>query len=585
MVFGMFRLSAKFTVFTSLVSVLLAGLVVSAQDQQPSNRSVSQLLERLEGHRITYNPSGQVIAIEFKQFTGVSSFGELCLFDKLDTIDVEYAGQIQNHTLSGIGLLQNLKKLKLRYADEITSDAMAVLQYVPNLEELLLTNARQVTNLGPLNNCARLKRVTLEFTNIDWSTLLKDDLASRMPIEELTISGDSKLAESDFEVLAAFPKLKKVTILESSQLTDGHLSKLAQSSSLRTIMIEKCNQVTGSFLKAFDQHPLDEMKVNSTGFKLESINEYKNIGRLVKLSLKTGFVGRKPKSEILGQSPYSWVSQLSNLEELEIDSRQFAVEELVSLTNSKRLRHLNVVLPRNSTIGVDSANWISNWPNLEALRLSGGKAIPTEWTRLLMVNPKLEELILEKCEFKDDAILSIFDSRSLKRLGFISCNLTDGQLARLPQLKDLETVDLLNNSALTDAAVESIASCPKLKHLRISAAKGITGSGFQKFPADAPLETLMLIRLNTFTPMALETVLQLKNLKEFSFFSDGITKEHFEALKYAGSLETVIMEPQDKLDEIFRWQLSELRPDLAAGNTSIKWTDRFRLLRPEDVED
>jgi hypothetical protein len=584
-VFGMSRLSAKFAILTCLAFGLLPGLVVSVQGQQPPNRSASQLLERLEGHRIAHNTNDQVISIEFKQFTGVSSFGELSLFDQLETIDIEYSGQIQNHTLSGIGLLPNLKKLKLRYADEITNDALAVLQYVPNLEELLLTNAHKVTDLGPLSKCAKLKRLTLEFTNINWASLIGNDLTSQMPIEELTISGDTKFAESDFEVLAAFPKLRRVTFSESSQLTDGYLNKLAKSSSLRSIMIDKCNQVTGSFLKAFDQRPLDELKVNSTGFKLESINEYKNISQLVKLSLKTGFVGRKPKSEIPGQSPYSWVAQLSNLEELEIDSRQFAVEELISLTNSKRLRHLNVVLPRNSTIGVESASWISNWPNLEAFRLSGGKAIPAEWTRLLMANPKLEELILEKCEFRDDAILSIFDSRSLKRLGLISCNLTDAQLARLPQLSDLETLDLLNNAALSDATIESIASCPKLKHLRISAAKGITGSGFQKFPAKASLETLILFRLNSFTPKALEAVVQLKNLKEFSFYSEGITKEHFEALKFAGSLETVIMEPQDKLDEIFRWQLSEFRPDLTAGNTSMKWAERFRLLRPEDVED
>ncbi len=584
----MFQKLKAFVTFKLLFG-LTTGLsplpAVPVGGQEPSTRSISQLIERLEDQRLKLDADGKVVAIDFSEFAGVSSFGELSVFDQLESIDVQYSGQIQNHSLSGIGLLKKLTSLKLRYADEISSDALVVLQYVPNLEELLLTNASQVTDLGPLSNCPRLKRLTLEFTDIDWSLLTKNKLASRMSIEELTIAGDSKLKEADFEVLAMFPKLGKVTFSENTTLTDKHLEKLAQSSSLRSIVIEKCNQVTGSFLGAYDGRALDELKINSTGFKLESLNEFKNNAELVRLKLKTGFVGRKLKSETPGQSPYPWVSQLANLEELEVDSRQFAIEELVSLANSKRLRQLNVVLPRNSTIAANSSGWISSWSSLEALRLSGGKSIPKEWTTALIGNPKLKELILEKCEFKDDSLQSIFEARGLQRLGIISCSLNDEHLSHLPQLTELETLDLLNNGALSDAAIESISGCKKLKHLRISAAREVTGSGFKTFPSDAALETLILLRLNAFTPQSLQIVLQLPNLKEFSFFSDKITKEHFETLKYAGDLETVLMEPQEKLDEIFRWQLNELRSDLGTGNRTVEWANRFRLLRTDEVGD
>ncbi|MBX3418976.1 MAG: hypothetical protein KF851_15335 [Pirellulaceae bacterium] len=565
--------TALILLLASCAFVVMNPLVSIAQHDQNS-----PVLKRINQSKPEFDSEGYLVKLWMPQFRGINFFGQLSDFERLKNLEVEYSGHIYNYSLNGVGLLKNLESLRLRYADEIDHESLLALQTLPKLKELSLSHTYALNEISAFVDFASLKRLQLEVTNFNWGSLAERDAQKRMPIEELRFIGTNNIKHSDWEIIAQFPKLRVLTLVDDQELADVALKTLAIATGLKSLHIVNCNSVTGEFLQNFTNSSLEELTLVSSKARPEVLDQIAEIDTLRRLKLKFGVVGRRQRSEE-GVAPSSKLGRLTKLEELDIDSTQFGLGVVAPLSETSNLRTLSFKFYRGISASERQVDWLGSFPKLEALRLSGAKPFPALWLKSFQhPHSSIQELILENCQLDDEAIEQLSNCHSLRRLALVNCGMTSGRLEKVTKLSSLNVLDLQNNPDISDDGLKQIAKFPELKRLRLSGCKLMTGSGFEEFDVDHPLETIAMIRMNSMTPAGLELLLKLKNLREFSFHSEKITREHFLTLRCTPDLEVVQMEPKQDLDSVFSWELDEIQPEINRGVKVINWNQYFSLL-------
>jgi len=105
--------------------------------------------------------------------------------------------------------------------------------------------------------------------------------------------------------------------------------------------------------------------------------------------------------------------------------------------------------------------------SLKQLKLDRA-SLSDESLNLIASFPALEELSLEECEFSDQLLPTLIKSPKLKRLRLRAVHLTDGGLARLQELSQLELLEIHECSGFSERGLQGVGKLLKLRSLTLS---------------------------------------------------------------------------------------------------------------------
>jgi hypothetical protein len=103
--------------------------------------------------------------------------------------------------------------------------------------------------------------------------------------------------------------------------------------------------------------------------------------------------------------------------------------------------------------------------------------------------PNLEDLLLDGCSVGDRSTAALTEARNLKGLSLARTHVTDASLKTIGRFTQLEEVDFLTGTAVTDCGLRSLA---KLHHLEVVSLRdtNVTRAGLAELRAALP-ETLI----------------------------------------------------------------------------------------------
>ncbi|PPR86361.1 hypothetical protein GOBAR_AA34328 [Gossypium barbadense] len=258
--------------------------------------------------------------------------------------------------------------------------------------------------------------------------------------------------------------------LDSNSFPNSLLSQLSGFSNLKSLSIYG-NQLKGSI----------------------NIKVLNNLTRLKTLDLSDNKI-ESLQSPHDGERPLN----LTNLEELYLDSNSFANSLLAQLSGFSNLKSLNI---RNNqlkgSINIKDLNALSN---LEELDMSNNKVkefVPTKNKDQLHVSSKIEELVLDGSYINNNILQGIGVLASLKILSLRGCGLS-GTLSTQGwcDLWKLEVLDLSEN-ALKGTLPPCLANLSSLDYLDISDNQ-FTGKGASTALANLTLLKFISLSQNLF---------------------------------------------------------------------------------------
>lgn len=189
-------------------------------------------------------------------------------------------------------------------------------------------------------------------------------------------------------------------------------------------------------------------------------------------------------------------------------------------------------------------------------------AVTDEEMRLIGRFPFVEELHLEHMEFPTDPMRKFLASRRFKELRFSNTNLDDEMVADLPEMPELEHLEIDRCRVSEKAALRLFAKTPNLVELRWS--RNASSLGPEAMAAIGKLKRLEHLYLNgneNITGESLAVVSELSVLEDLNLGDCGIADD---GLKFL-----------EKLEKLVRLYLDGCR----VTDVGLETLGRFRRLR------
>lgn len=138
------------------------------------------------------------------------------------------------------------------------------------------------------------------------------------------------------------------------------------------------------------------------------------------------------------------------------------------------------------------------------------------------------------------ALKEVTEERFCKGYHYKDVALTDEMVAQIVQVKSLVNMGFIN-TAITDEALQYLATLPKLKLLFLEDNKQVTGEGFKYF-ADKPIDHISLDGCPV-TDEMLKIVLQVPRLKSLSLKRTRVTFEGLMAVAHYNKVSFYLDKP------------------------------------------
>jgi internalin A len=195
------------------------------------------------------------------------------------------------------------------------------------------------------------------------------------------------------------------------------------------------------------------------------------------------------------------LAPLSGLEELLLNAVHLSDADMKEIAKFKNLRVLNL-----NTVPISG----------DGLKALAGLA-------------EMEDLNLAGIPLTDDDLKTLAPMKKLRKLS-LSSQLTDAGIKNLLAVEGLEELRL-QRLKITDAAFADLARFGKLRRLEIYDIP-LEGNGIGVLAKAAKLESLCLAGTK-FAKANLDELTKLRNLRDFSYYGDSLTRADFAKLKAA----------------------------------------------------
>jgi len=157
----------------------------------------------------------------------------------------------------------------------------------------------------------------------------------------------------------------------------------------------------------------------------------------------------------------------------------------------KFLRHLTglwaVDFDRSDTSDAGAAQ-LAGMPNLRAISLTG-TTVNGACIKSLSSCPRLQMLRFGSGKIGNEALKPLKDFKSLKRIVFNRCNLTDACLQSIAGGASITLLDISNNPKITDAGLKSLAPL-KLEYINLRET-GVSIEGVRNFVKNSQCRVVM----------------------------------------------------------------------------------------------
>lgn len=274
-----------------------------------------------------------------------------------------------------------------------------------------------------------------------------DALVGNHRIEALSLN-DSSLQAHDWDALAKLPRLNQLS-LSLKELSDDQLGNVARIQSLHELQLHD-GDIHGHGLAALTALP----NLRTLSMRMRDAPPGSTtlipIGKLKHLRCLTLY---DQDWRIMTAKEVSALAELKDLERLEINGYELAAD-------------------------ADAAHLVASHPKLRSLGL-GIDRLPEPVLASLPNLDQLEQLRIICDDLGAERMSHIAKVRSLRRLvlrGGQSHAFDDDSLAALVTLPHLEVLDI-SQTAITDAAVESLAAMKRLQIVDLRSSRGVTPGG------------------------------------------------------------------------------------------------------------
>lgn len=198
--------------------------------------------------------------------------------------------------------------------------------------------------------------------------------------------------------------------------------------------------------------------------------------------------------------------------------RESLVEEFAWVTGLPKLEKLIATGPGITNEAVAK---LAGHPSLSVLAFENRSLVGNEGIAAIKDLPKLTDVSLERSEITDEALKSLAESKTILRIRIPRTKVGDEGVNYLVNAPQLELLDLLECTGVSDACLPTIGKLSKMRNLRVFG-RQITDDGMQHI---AKLENLAALGLQyaDVSDVGLAKLETLKNLKEINLYGTNIS--------------------------------------------------------------
>ena len=342
------------------------------------------------------------------------------------------------------------------------------------LRKLLLSGAgitsRTIDNVLPLHD---IEELTLQDTQI-----LDEDLERLATLPKLKILNlrSARLSDKGLEALRRAPKLRQLH-LTNNAFSDAAMSTISRMEDIELIDLRSCSEITDVGIAQLASLPrLRVLRLGSDQINDQTLQVLNRFKTLDALSLEDANITDEGLSKLQGPS----------IKELSL-ARCFMVTDdgmktIATLPKLERLYLRDMGITDDGIISLSANDNLR--ANLRAVRLLDimtGDRAAAALARL----PRLASLHLRQALISAEGLGELARSPSLRELVVDDSGVDDQGVKMLAGLKDLRSLSLRDNPAVTDGSIDYLATMASLKRVDLRGT-AVTPEGLSRLRSARP---------------------------------------------------------------------------------------------------
>ena len=461
----------------------------------------AQELTKNQRNTLTYNDEGFVTGVVIKDFPSGFMMGQLEVFSELESVAIDSRYYFEDSRMGGIRKLKNLKKFVLKRSRYATGTCLELLAEAPLLESLELRDCNEITRLHELSRIRRLKHLTL----------VADDVLSLTPLREcrnlesVKLGNNSSIDDSSMKVLGQVRTLKSID-LSKTAVTDEGLAELAKLPNLEELKLEDCENITGEGFEEFaSPHGLKELnlrgvrKLNDAGLaELAKFEDLENLLLYQNVAVK--------------RDGFRCLNSMKKLKLLSCPETNIRDEHLQAMDGIRSLKA--IWLPECPNISGRGIDFLTQSQGVVRIKLNKCRKIDSPDLEVLAKFKNLEELYIANTRIRNNGIAKLCELKKLQTLD-VSGNhwLEDAAFEKL-QNSSMSKLTATGLPKLTNAAFLFASKMKKLNSLSLTAHKGMNGDGLKAFVDNPRLKSLGIDAPQHLSLEACGFIRQIPNVEE-----------------------------------------------------------------------
>jgi len=420
----------------------------------------------------------------------------------LEALSLDGCRCLTDRSMVAIGNLIQMKRLDLSQCDLITDAGLEELKHLENVEELSLGWCRSITDQGieilTIQHGRSENLRILSLARVPITDAGVQYLGKLLVLEELDLNGCSNIGS--FSLGNMMAKLTKLTSLDVSYcpgilrsswqgkinslkildacysaVRDSHLSRLTDLPALEELNFDSCPISDWSISHLADNNvvpnlvSLDLADTDLSDLGMIKIAKFKKLKRLSLFYCN------------LTNSSLQHLSSLSNLEILNLDSRDIGDDGLFHLRSLQNLKSLDIFSGRVTDYG---CSHIAKIKSLESLELCGGVVGDTGCAALATLENLVTLNLSQNERITNMGAAALAALSKLKALNLSNTQVNSGALVHFSDLKNLKSLALYGCGGMEEANNDKLdrfqSGLPNLKCIRLnngSADDGIISTG------------------------------------------------------------------------------------------------------------